>query len=108
MKTIEEAAKEFEECNGEKIWHENENSGQALCIESFKKGVEFAQRWIPVEEELPIANDHSIDIEMKLDNNVKLTGYLFADGDWMKYTEDGRGLIITERHVTHWRPIELK
>ena len=41
METIEEAAKEFSE---KSVW---------ACPISFKAGVEFAQRWISVEDELP-------------------------------------------------------
>ena len=41
MKKIEEVTKEFSE---KSVW---------ACPISFKAGVEFAQRWIPVEEELP-------------------------------------------------------
>lgn len=49
MKTIEEAAKE---CAG----HVNTIPN----IKIFKKGVEFTQRWIPVEEELPENDDRVI------------------------------------------------
>ena len=47
MKTVEEAAKRYA----------NTKSSSDVFIEShikdFKAGVEFAQRWIPVEEDLP-------------------------------------------------------
>lgn len=96
MKTIEEAAKKYSELFEHKEAHRI----------SFLNGVEFAQRWIPVEEDLPKADDFSVNIEMKLDNNVVLSGYLFADGDFMAYDQDGFGNKITKK-VTHWRPIEL-
>lgn len=71
----------------------------------FDAGAAFVQRWIPIKEELPEANDHSIDIEMKLENGVVLTGYRFTDGDWMAYDEDGFGRQVKKK-VTHWRPIK--
>ena len=47
MKTIEEAAKDFNDS------HVNGHHPQKWVSDIFKAGVEFAQRWIPVEEELP-------------------------------------------------------
>ena len=48
MKTIEEAAKEY----GRKVSPQSDWTARNAEI-SFKAGAEFAQRWIPVEEELP-------------------------------------------------------
>jgi len=47
MKTIEEAANDHGVLCNTKLIQTNGDS--------FEKGVEFAQTWIPVEEELPIA-----------------------------------------------------
>ena len=68
----------------------------------FKAGIEFAIKWISVDEELPEADDFSDTIEMKLDNGVILTGYRFSDGDFLYHGPEGNGRIIT-RKVTHWR-----
>jgi len=46
MKTIEEAAHEYAD-------DKNMNIAGSRVIETFKAGVQFAKRWIPVEEELP-------------------------------------------------------
>lgn len=97
MKSIDEAANE----------HSCRKDNESESYIGFKSGVEFAQQWIKVEEEKPKADDFSVNIEMKLDNNVVLSGYLFADGDWMAYDEDGCGIKI-KRKVTSWRPIEFK
>lgn len=78
MKTIEGAAKDI-------AIHTD------LDEFSFLKGVEFAQRWISVEKELPKNDDH---ILMK----TKEDGVVFG-----KFKNIA--LILS---VTHWRPIELK
>lgn len=80
MKTIEEAVGYY--------------IGEATQpITAFKQGVEFAQRWIPVEEELPEIN----------------TEVLTKTADeWyriMTYPSVGNRF---PSQVTHWRPIEYK
>ena len=67
MKTIEEVSKEFSE---KSVW---------ACPISFKAGVEFAQRWISVEEELPSIGDHIL-IKLKRDK-LKI---------WRIFNEDDR------------------
>ena len=83
MKTIEEVSKEFSE---KSVW---------ACPISFKAGVEFAQRWISVEDELPSIGDHIL-IKLKCDK-LKI---------WRIFNEDDR--ILVSNYATHWRPIELK
>lgn len=110
MKTIEEAAKEHQYPYNSKfgIW--------AIEIKhisrvSFKKGAEFAQRWIPVEEELPPCS--YVDILIKGIDDRGIDG--IVDIGYMHGSIDGKpsannfismaGVLIK---VTHWRPIELK
>ena len=83
MKKIEEVSKEFSE---KSVW---------ACPISFKAGVEFAQRWISVEDELPSIGDHIL-IKLKRDK-LKI---------WRIFNEDDR--ILVSNYATHWRPIELK
>ena len=83
MKTIEEVSKEFSE---KSVW---------ACPISFKAGVEFAQRWISVEDELPNIGDHVL-IWLKRDK-LKI---------WRIFNEDDR--ILVKNCATRWRPIELK
>lgn len=83
MKTIEEAAKEYELIHyyvDEKI--------------AFAKGVEFAQRWIPMEEEFPTKG-----IEVIAKNKHRKVVYEVKTNDDVKY--------ICE-NFTSWRPVELK
>lgn len=83
MKTIEEAAKEI---------FPNPDSNQ---ITAFELGVEFAQRWIPVEEELPPINKWIIVIKK----------HAFVES---YYSIENCDKMSDFYNVTHWRPIELK
>jgi hypothetical protein len=108
MKTIEEAAIESAANNINKAFDKNGLNTNCHKL-AFKKGVEFAQRWIPVTEELPKETDHG-----------------FSD---LVLTKCGHGLIYFERYdfeykhfnqvrydakekgdgqVKFWRPIDLK
>jgi len=86
MKTIEEAAKQYGMSRVE----------SQTAYTSFIDGVEFAQRWISIEEELPPLY---IDIVCK-----ELSGY-----DCYKiFSSKERDKKIVMNGITHWRPIELK
>ena len=89
MKTIEEAAKDYSKSKSSaevfRCAHETD----------FKAGVEFVQRWIRVEDELPSIGDHIL-IKLKRDK-LKI---------WRIFNEDDR--ILVSNYATHWRPIELK
>ena len=73
MKTIEEAAIE----HMSKINLSQENK-QYICDGdfgiSFHEGVEFAQRWIPVEEELPEIGEKVI-TKMSKDKKVEIRNH---------------------------------
>ena len=93
MKTIEQAAIEYRQTLND--------SGVLLSntVATFKAGVEFAQRWIPVEEGLP---DFLTDVLIKISNGKISIGCLFIDE---KFNVE----FINEKiKVTHWRPIEYK
>ena len=85
MKKIEEVAKEFSE---KSVW---------ACPISFKAGVEFAQRWISVEDELPETID---------DEKIFLRYPIL-----IKNIDGAFQALNTFSNIgtyTHWRPIELK
>ena len=88
MLKINEAAKLHSEIQPYGVWKDD-------AIKSFKAGVEFAQRWISVEDELPSIGDHIL-IKLKRDK-LKI---------WRIFNEDDR--ILVSNYATHWRPIELK
>jgi len=114
MKTIEEAAKEFSSktyltCNEIDLNHD---------LDVFKAGVEFAQRWIPIEEELPpytTTNKHNaVNVKFKTIHNDErectatfeaVSQHCFKNSPyhnrWFAYPSGGHEL----RNVTHWRPI---
>ena len=64
------------------------------CIEMFEAGVQFAQRWIPIEEELP---EKLVQVIVKLENGWCTCTWITEDGDFAFNVKP-----------THWRPIELK
>ena len=90
MKKIEEAAKDY---SAEYYLFNEDMRMQAET--HFEAGVEFAQRWINVKEELPNIGDHIL---------IKLIGDKLKI--WRIFNEDDRTLV--SNYATHWRPIELK
>ena len=90
MKTIEEALNiAYDECKS-----------NAYFGNGFKKGVEFAQRWIPVEEELPPLGVPVICRYNMFDKEYYWTGTF--------YTKE-RIMHFVKKHlkITHFRLIEL-
>lgn len=78
MKSLDEAARDY--------WDEG-----------FNAGVEFAQRWIPVEEVLPPEDK---EILFKNDNRTFLGTY--ENKTWYSYTDEEAD------NITHWREIEIE
>ena len=68
----------------------------------FVAGVEFAQRWIPVEEELPEVNQNILIKRAEPFDKYEITGFRRAN----KYYSNETGNEI--KNVICWRPIELK
>ena len=87
MKTIEDAARDYAES-----FEDNDYTIETEF--AFKAGVEFAQRWISVEEELPEVSKQVI---VKLPNDWHTCTWLMKDGTFAFNVKP-----------THWRPIELK
>lgn len=96
MKTINDAAQEYAI---------NKYEGCTGIIEDtlvdFKAGVEFAQRWTPVEEKLPPIGVPVICKYSMFGKEYHWTGTF--------YTEE-RIMHFIKKHlkITHWRLIELK
>ena len=106
MKTIEQSAKEY--ACGKSSYEVFRSAHEA----DFEAGVEFAQRWISVEDELPYFDKSKYpngDFEIFLVRmstgsispkvkycvaNLISVGRWSCESDW--------------NVVTHWRPIELK
>ena len=95
MKTIEEALN---------IAYE-ESKSNAYFGNGFKKGVEFAQRFISVNDELPedTETDGRIHIPCIVTNGQTKT---IAFRRLSPLTKKWNWNVMLE--VTHWRPIELK
>lgn len=98
MKTIDEELKVIEKTVNGKL------------STAFKKGVEFAQRWIPVEEEAPTVNeDNKFDLKYGYSKEVllKMKDGKCAVGFYCKNSNSFslKGSVLAYQ-ITHWRPIE--
>ena len=100
MKTIEEAAKEYAK---DKYRYIPDMIFQ--CENHFKAGVEFAQRWIPVEEELPDEKNGCINKEVIAFTSDNCAYILIYD-DYLGWLPNGTDADID--NITHWRPLNLK
>ena len=107
MKKIEEGAEIYYQSN------EYQKSNSLNRFDNiFKAGVEFAQRWISVEDELPEFDKSKYpngDFEIflvkmatgSISHKIKYcVANLIAEGRWSCESD--------WNVVTHWRPIELK
>lgn len=91
MQTVNEAAKE----NAEKYWVSD--SRYKSSIASFNAGVEFAQRWIPVEDESP---EERVFVLCQNPFSVFVASFHGKEKGFRIPNAEG------EYKVTHWRPIE--
>ena len=98
MKTIEEALNiAYDECKS-----------NAYFGNGFKKGVEFAQRWIPIEEELPEVGEIVL-VKTKINKVTTCEMYIPKDYlDNILGEKEWAASYNFKQAITHWRPIELK
>jgi hypothetical protein len=97
---------------------------EVLLAETFKAGVEFAQRWIPVDEELPNEGEKLPDEGEKLPNEGEVVYIVVEHRISDKFVQKrysigtckinaftGERWITDNNHglgrTTHWRKIEL-
>jgi hypothetical protein len=100
MKTIKEAAKEYA--------YRTDKALAEFVSEDFIAGVEFAQRWISVEEELPPCSGEDIlikGIDRRGYEGIIDTGYMRGKTPEVENFVSNACVLIK---VTHWRKIELK
>ena len=114
MKTIEEAKDDcILNCGCLRYRESDYAAGYANGIDyGFESGVEFAQRWISVEDELPQEGTSVL-----IKNDFGYFGInVLENGIWRMCTvEKIAGLLNLKEYElekfampTHWRPIELK
>ena len=123
MKTIEEAAREYAGINKDKYANIAHTYSKLDIADAFSAGLEFAQRWIPVDEELPEIEkqvealfEGDVDFERSEYVFLKVKGYPHPFvGFYVR--ESGRcffdlmymaNALISQLYITHWRPIEIK
>ena len=109
MKTIEQASLEY-------TIHREVDANELPYIgeyqKAFKAGVEFAQRWIPVEEELPEVGEMVLTKMEKRHGDTWVQNYystatrLENQGEWQ--TVNWVDHSISFGHITHWRYIDIK
>ena len=101
MKTIEEAKDDcILDCGCLSYRESDYTAGYAGGIDyGFEAGVEFAQRWISVEDELP--NGY---VTLKCEGSRTYVSVDFSGANDV----DTQWLAIEYYKATHWRPIELK
>ena len=107
MKSIEEAADDYEQQFG--FYSDGEiNSSHS---EAFKAGVEFTQRWISVDDELPPCSDEDIlikGIDSDGRENMPDIGYMYSSSNNIPNKENFISQSGEITKVTHWRYLELK
>ena len=107
MKTIEQASVEYS-----KKQYDHDPIMRFQCETHFEAGIEFAQRWISVEEELPPIGEMVLTKMEKRHGDTWVQNYystatrLENQGEWQ--TVNWVDHSISFGHITHWRPIELK
>ena len=117
MKTIERAASIYAEPIASDLSHKSMDDLNICDLEdyiaeSFKEGVEFAQRWISVEEELPPIGEMVLTKMEKRHGDTWVQHYystatrLENQGEWQDVNWVDHSMSFG--HITHWRPIELK
>lgn len=92
MKTIKEVAGYFYHNNTDGL---GESVDHVEFEAIFKAGVEFATKWIPVEEELP--DEHEGLILLK-----------YKDRIWIEYVYNMYNVQDVSMSCTHWRPINFE
>lgn len=106
MKTIEEASADYAV-----MFHLGSESGEKMAIsamKAFKAGVEFAQEWISIEEELP-PTDKIILYKRKIRNGQHEKGDNWVISTCFVGIKDGVPYTINSHDkIDYWRPIELK
>lgn len=88
MKTIEQGLDEAYKKAGENAYFAN----------GFKAGVEFAQRWIPIEESSP--KDFQVVLVRNKHNSIRSLAIYEAG----KFICD---FLLENEDITHWRLIEI-
>lgn len=120
MKSIKEAAKEFAKKQAileHKFEDEvDKRKAEHACYKAALQMAEFAQRWIPVEEELPEPLDRNdsgiIDNEdlllLKYKPFSSLEFGVLRQNKYDTYFELPDIGDVPIDNISHWRPIELK
>lgn len=97
MKTIEQAATNAYSIE---VLSSGCNAGVTFGKEMFKQGVEFAQQWISVENELP---DKYQNVLLKEDSGSIYVGF-YGGNSKLPICRATESRLLS---ITHWRPISF-
>lgn len=100
MKTISESSQEY--TTKDSLYIIDGEYVDKTIEDAFVAGVEFAQRWISVEEEMP-ENNGNVLVKTKY-GSISVAFYDVNYKDWCSVEQRGVAII----GVSHWRPIEHK
>jgi len=71
------------------------NSNNYTIKDAFKAGVEFAEQWIKVEDELPEIKEDAYEVLVQNSDKRCKVIRIFDEGE----------VVFISSHFTHWRPI---
>ena len=105
MKTKEEAAREYCKCNQCPREYECNEKPKISCyyIDCFLTGIDFAEQWISVDDELPENQDIVL---IKTDLNCVCTAYLH--GQKSNFITYGEHAYNDFGKIIYWRPLRRK
>lgn len=102
MQTIDKQSSEYANSNFQHCTYHYTDDERLTDFDNIKDafiaGVEFAQRWIPIDEELPSDNTCVLVRTMSLIRSIALFKDNFFHPDFK---------CIESNEVTHWRPISF-
>lgn len=102
MKTIKQAAKEYANKNHFRFIN---NIEREVDIKAFEAGVNFAQQWISVDDELPEIKNKRYQIHIKYKSGIDIYDTLAIEPSIC--TKENLLEILNELNITHWRPINI-
>ena len=108
MKTIKEAAKEYAISLHADDCHLSISEIEMYAKTDFEAGVEFAQRWIPVKEELPPSGEIVLLSIENCEIDVVIGFYMNSEFIARLFIPIGIDNVVIKNEVTHWRQIKLK
>jgi exonuclease V gamma subunit len=107
MKTIEEASKKYAQISDDKATNNTIYFSKCDIADAFKKGVEFAQQWISIEEDKPEIKEEPYFVFVIRINEIQKYD-CFEIGEFITNQYTSIEKYLAYWNITHWRPIDRK